>query len=300
MKLLRHRADVRTLAAIAAWFGLVAVQWVTAPRAPWLAVPLVAATCAAGFLGGVVTHNALHCPVFHRPALNRAFSVVLSLVYGHPASAFLPGHNLSHHRYTESRRDVMRTSKVRFRWHLLNLLFFHVTVGGDLLRAEWRYARAARHRDRVWFRQLLLESAVLAVALGALAVADWRKLVAYVLVPHAYTAWGIVTMNLLQHDGCDPASTWNHSRNFTGRWINWWTFNNGFHTLHHARPGLHWSLLPDEHARAVGPHIHPALEQPSLLAYLWRTYFLPAGRRRFDGTPLAVVAPGVDEDWTKP
>lgn len=284
---------------IVAWFVLVAAQWRLAPRTPWIAVPLLVATCVVGFLGAVATHNAMHCPVFHRPALNRALQVLLTLVYGHPVSAFVPGHNLSHHRYTETSRDVMRTSKIRFEWHLLNLLFFHATIGGDLLRAEWRYVRGAYKRERAWFRQLLLETAVLVLVMGALAVADWRKLLVYVVVPHAYAAWGIVTMNLLQHDGCDRTSAWNHSRNFTGRWVNWWTFNNGFHTIHHARPGLHWSQLPAEHARVVAPNIHPALEQRSLVAYVIRTYLWPAGRRRYDGAPLAVVAPGVDEDWTQ-
>lgn len=298
--LLRYRADRRTLAIVAAWFALVATQWVTAPRAPLIAVPLVLATCFAGFLGAVATHNAMHCPVFHKPALNRVFQVALTLVYGHPVSAFIPAHNLSHHRYTETSRDVMRTSKIRFRWHLLNLLFFPATIGGDLLRAEWSYARAARKRDPEWFRQLLLETAVLVVAIGALAVVDWRKVLVYVIVPQAYAAWGIVTMNLLQHDGCDPSSEWNHSRNFTGKWVNWWTFNNGFHTIHHAQPGLHWSVLPAEHARLVSPNIHPELEQRSIVAYVVRTYLLPFGRRRFDGRPLTVVAPGVDEDWMTP
>lgn len=37
----------------------------------------------------------------------------------------------------------------------------------------------------------------------------------------------IVTLNLLQHDGCDPQHRVNHSRNFTGPILNYFCFNNG-------------------------------------------------------------------------
>ena len=105
------------------------------------------------------------------------------------------------------------------------------------------------------------------------------------MLPHQYAAWGIITMNLLQHDGCDENSEYNHSRNFVGKLVNWWTYNNGYHTIHHMEPGLHWSLLPAEHAKRVAPFIHPNLDQPSLLAYLWRTFVWPGKRMTYDGKP---------------
>lgn len=44
-----------------------------------------------------------------------------------------------------------------------------------------------------------------------------------------------------------PDSKYNHSRNFTGPILNFFCFNNGYHTQHHISPGLHWSLLPMRH-----------------------------------------------------
>ena len=43
--MLRYRADIKTLLFVATYFVLVAVQWVYAPRALWLAIPLFATTC---------------------------------------------------------------------------------------------------------------------------------------------------------------------------------------------------------------------------------------------------------------
>jgi fatty acid desaturase len=191
----------------------------------------------------------------------------------------------------------MRTSKTRHRWHLLNGLFFITHVAGAIMRGDQRYFQAMRRRNPPWARQMAIEWLLLHGAYLALALWDWKKMLVYVFLPHKYAAWGIITMNLLQHDGCDERSEHDHSRNFVGRAINWWAFNNGYHTIHHLVPGLHWSLLPAEHARRVAPFIHPSLDQPSLLAYVFRTFVWPGQRVTYDGRPLVLPEEGPDEEW---
>ena len=56
-------------------------------------------------------------------------------------------------------------------------------------------------------------------------------------------------------------------------------------------------LLPAEHAKEITPHIHPALEQKSLLAYIFRTYIWPGKRVTFDGKPVVLPPEGPDENW---
>ena len=295
--MLRYRADVKTLIFVAIYFGLVTVQWIYAPSELAVAVPLLVLTCWFSFFGAVATHNTVHSPVFHARWANRAFQVALTLTYGHPVSAYVPGHNLSHHKYTQSRRDVMRTSKVRFRWNLLNGLFFMSRVGKDIFFADMRYFKAMFRRNPPWFRQMILETVVFLGTSGALLFLDWKKFLLYVLVPHQYAAWGIITMNFLQHDGCDQDSEHNHSRNFVGKLVNWWTYNNGFHSIHHDEPGLHWSLLPAAHAQRIAPFIHPNLDQRNFLAYLFRTFVWPGRRITFEGKPVVLPPEGPAEEW---
>ena len=285
---------------VAIYFALVAVQWVYAPSALWLAIPLLAVTCVFSFLGAVATHNTVHSPVFKKRWVNRIFQVVLTLTYGHPVSAFVPGHNLSHHKHTQTRRDVMRTTKVRFRWNLLNGLLFMPTVGRDVFIADMRYFKAMYRQNPPWFRQMILEATVFLGTMGVLLALDWKKFLIYVIIPHQYAAWGIISMNYLQHDGCDQESEYNHSRNFLGKVVNFMAYNNGYHTIHHMEPGLHWSLLPAEHAKRVAPFIHPELDQPSMLAYLFRTFGWPSKRRMYDGRPVEIPAEGPDEEWIPP
>ncbi len=295
--MLRYRADVRTLLFVATYFGLVAAQWVLSPMSWALAVPLYILTCWFSFFGAVATHNAIHSPVFKSRGVNRVFQIILTMTYGNPVSSFVPGHNLSHHKHTQSRRDVMRTTKVRYRWNLLNGLLFIAHVAPSIMRGDNRYLKAMRQRNPAWARQFMIEFVILHAAYLGLAILDWKKALIFVFLPHKYAAWGIITMNLLQHDGCDQESEYNHSRNFVGKAVNWFTYNNGFHTIHHMEPGLHWSLLPAEHAKRVAPFIHPNLDQPSLLAYLWRTYFSPGKRVVYTGEPLVLPEEGPDEEW---
>jgi fatty acid desaturase len=111
---------------------------------------------------------------------------------------------------------------------------------------------------------------------------DWRKALLYVVIPQQVSLTAVLVFNYIQHVHADEEDEWNHSRNITGRLLNLLLFNNGYHTVHHITPGLHWSLTPAEH-RKLEHKIDPALNEPSLLWYLVRTYlaapFVPSLRR---------------------
>src|SRR5262249_29820823 len=88
----------------------------------------------------------------------------------------------------------------------------------------------------------------------------------------------ILRINLIQHYVCDTTIDCNHSRNFVGRAFNCIMCNNGYHTIHHNRAGLHWSALAEAHRREVVPRIDPALDEPSMVLYLLRTYLFTLRR----------------------
>ncbi len=294
---LRYRADLRSLAFVGIYFALFAWQWLAAPS--WLVAQglLLSATCVFSFLGAVITHNSIHSPVFTSRTRNRVFQVILSLTYGSPVSSYVPGHNLSHHKHTQTERDVMRTTKVRYESNLLNMLVFVPRVALAIAKNNVVYTRSMRDHHRAWFRQFRIEQFVVFGITLFLFVLDWRRALVYWLIPHLYAAWGVIGMNYLQHDGCDVTSPFNHSRNFVGKAINWWTFNNGYHGMHHLNPGLHWSLLPAAHAARVAPFVNSRLEEPAFHRYLFRTFVWPGRRRTFDGRLVELPPLTGDTNW---
>lgn len=295
--MLRYKADRRTLLFVATYFALFATLWFWAPADPLVAVPLIGVTAIFSWFCAVITHNTIHCAVFKSKRLNKAFQVVLTLSYGHPVSSFVSGHNLSHHRYTQGDRDIMRTSKMRYRWNFLNLMMFVPKVAGSITRTDMAFAKLMRKDRPTWFRQFAIEMGVFIAVTIALFIIDWKKALLYWYVPHLWAAWGIIAINFLQHDGTDPESPWNHSRNFVGRIFGWWTFNNGFHGIHHMHPNLHWSLAREAHERELAPHIHPALDQPSIFVFAWRAFIWPGKRLNFDGTPVVLPPETPDRSW---
>ncbi|HZW87765.1 MAG TPA: fatty acid desaturase [Myxococcaceae bacterium] len=295
--LLRFSADRRSLGVLSVYAALVATAWILAPG-PALQVVVIPVLGYASWLCAIVAHNTVHSPVFHRRWLNSVFQIWVSLSYGFPISDYIPGHNLSHHRFLQAREDVMRTTKVRFRWNLLNLMAFPFAVTPGIVRGNARYGRLKG--SEAWRRQLRLETAIVWGLKLALLALDWRNALCFVLVPQLIANLGIVGINFLWHDGCDPEHPVNHSRNFTGPLLNLLALNNGYHGMHHEEPSLHWSLLPAAHARRIRPGLHPALEQPSLLRYVWRTFVYPGRRETFDGKPLSFPATDTDLDWVAP
>lgn len=275
-----------------ALYGVLATTgWFFAPRAPVVLVPWVALTAVSSWIVAVITHNSVHSPVFRSLSHNRLFQIWLSLSYGFPVSEFLPGHNLSHHRFTQKGADLMRTTRVRFGWNVLNMAAFVPVVAFSVTLANLEFAAKVGKTKPAWVKQLRIETIAVWSVKVALLLIDWRKAVLFVFIPHVFAVWGITAVNYLQHDGCDEDDPYNHSRNFVGKAFNWLTFNNGFHGMHHVQPGLHWTELPAAHAARLHPFIHPALEQRSLAVYLFRTFVLPGRRVRYTGEPMRVVDP---------
>jgi fatty acid desaturase len=266
--LVKHPAEWRQIGIVGVYLGLLGAM-VLAPACR--NVFFLAAACYFSFLNAVVIHNHLHQGIFHSRALNMAWRCVLSFGSLYPASANIPSHNLVHHHFDDDGQpDWAAPEHVSFRWNLLNLVHFPNVAGPNTFGGVTRWAALAGRREFV--RQYRTELAVAFGLTGLLAIRDFWTTLFFVVVPQLYGARCILRINLIQHDRCDTKSEWNHSRNFVGRAFNWIMCNNGYHTIHHNRAGLHWSVLHEAHAREVVPRIDPALDEPSMVLYLLRTY----------------------------
>ena len=143
--MLRYAADWRTLLFVAIYCTLVYVGFAFWEQMEiWQIALLFIAMCNFSFFAAVMVHNTIHCPIFKQRWMNKVFQHVLSFCYGHAVSAFVPGHNFSHHKYTQREKDVMRTTKMRWRWNFLNQLFFFHTMLPDIMRDEQRFVNAMR------------------------------------------------------------------------------------------------------------------------------------------------------------
>ena len=114
-------ADRRTLVWAVAMPVVALLPYVRPELAVWL-WPL---SCYLALSAGVIAHNHNHTPTFRGRTLNAIFGNWLSIFYGYPTYAWVPTHNLNHHKFVNKAGDATIT------WRFTNK--HNALVAGDLL-----------------------------------------------------------------------------------------------------------------------------------------------------------------------
>ncbi|MGZ3772820.1 MAG: fatty acid desaturase [Pseudobdellovibrionaceae bacterium] len=231
-----------------------------------LLIPLLSLGCA---VVGAVNHNHMHVPIFFEKRCNFFWDFVLSFGMGASASQITVTHILIHHRFFRRPQDWTRYSLARgegvFR------LYSYLKNSVCEIKKH-RKPFMLQERNRKWRTKVQREKIFLWIlGLLLLAYSPMAFLFCY-LIPWILGLLIVLIVNLLQHDHLDLNSA-EHSRDFIGALGNWISFNSFFHTVHHERPSLHWSLLPAEHCR------RKLNGEKSFLHYLFKAYILKPMKR---------------------
>jgi beta-carotene hydroxylase len=275
----RRSEDYRTLLWSLVLTPLVVSFHFLRPDWSFVLLPLSAYLAIAT---GVIAHNHMHRPTLRAKWANEAFSGWISVFYGYPVFAWLPTHNLNHRKLVNRRGDATIT------WRYTNshnafiaATYFFVSA---YFQAEWinGYVRDARRDKPDVFRRIVAQyvftygahAAVLALAIGLFGLGQGVRVWACALGLPAFGAlWTIMLFNYCQHVHTDPWSAHNHSRNFESPVLNFLLFGNGYHTVHHERPSLHWADAAAAHAE-VRPLIDARLCHRSMWFFFIRQYLL--------------------------
>ena len=156
--------------------------------------------------------------------------------------------------------------------NLLTLLPYPSISGYFQQKAINIYLKELKIKNKQKYWLCMSQYLVLVLFIGIALVIDWQKALIYIVIPQQFSLYSVMIFNYVQHVHTDEESPVNHSRNFVGL-INPLLFNNGFHTIHHDKSGLHWSQTPAEH-RKIADKIDPILNERSMTWYLFRNYIL--------------------------
>jgi beta-carotene hydroxylase len=283
---LHFSADRRTLFWAFILFPIAPLVGYTTPRAIFWLLPL---TLYCSYCSGVLAHNHSHAPLFRERRWNALYSAWLSFFYGCPVFAWIPTHHASHHRYLNGAGDITRTNRHSPRNTLWQALSYPFRSAAWQFPAIRSYVQHTRERGGAALQDVVLQSSFLVAGhvalLGVSLFLHGARLGTLVYLvtlglPAALAPTWMMFTNYIQHVDCDADSPDDHSRNFTNPLFNWLTFDNGYHAVHHERPGLHWSLTREAHlARAM--RVDPRLNRDSPLSYCIEQYVrLPWQRER--------------------
>jgi fatty acid desaturase len=248
--------------------GLIKYMW-------WVSLYFAIAT-------GTIAHNHNHCPTFTNKRANSFFANWISLIYGFPTFAWIPTHNLNHHKFVNTEGDATITWRftnshnvfVAATYFFVSSYYQSYPINEFLKKAKAN--NPALHRRIItqyfiWGGSYTLLLAV-AIAMHGLGTGTWVFLMT-VGVPAFFSLWTIMLFNYEQHVHTDSWSTHSHSRSFVSPTLNFLLFNNGYHAAHHEHPGVHWTKLPQKHAE-IAPEIHPSLVLNSVWWYWFKQYAL--------------------------
>jgi fatty acid desaturase len=238
-----------------------------------------------------ISHNFIHNPYFTSDWLNRAYSVMETLVLGVPHVLYHHYH-MNHHWGDNDAKDASGDTKdwssiyrhspdekpESFTRYVL-VSFFRVEVM-PVLRV------AAKHRH---LPQVALESVALGAFWAVMVAVSWRYFVFFYL-PSYYLGWALsYAEGYLEHFGGKPGNPYANSVSSYNWLYNFLWFNNGYHQEHHWDPKMHWTRM----------HALHELIKPQLVANGTRTLRGPHLTALFEDWLAArspITAPAVEND----
>ena len=284
--MLKYKADLKTLLWMSITTSLFVFLWTN--WSAWEANKLLFTGLYIGLLFmsvtvSVIAHNIMHVSMFKFEPLNRLMEYWVIMFYGTPVFGWIPTHNRNHHRHNNKEPDYTKTYRFTEKnrlWVLLTYPFVSNYYQSIALK-DFLKERFQKNRREFWY---YISQIVLVLAWGGtfLYLNPIAALV-LVIIPHNISLYTVVVFNFVQHVHADEESEYNHSRNITASHIfslNWFLFNNGYHTVHHMNANLHWSLTKEAHEK-IAHKIDPALNEPYFWGYILKAYIIAPFNKRF-------------------
>lgn len=267
--MLKKTADLRTLLWMIMGTGLFFFLW-NAESFNWV---LYVVYLYFAIVFSVFAHNHNHVPTWKNKYLNQLHSCWITIFYGFPIFGWIPTHNKNHHRHNNKEPDYTKTYMVSEKNNLWTISIYPTLSAMAQQNAiiKHYFDTYRKNKEKFFFYNLQIVSLVAWVATAFFL--DWQKALIYVIIPQQVSINIVLVFNYIQHVHADEESDYNHSRNVVGWPLNFLLFNNGFHTIHHLKPSLHWSETPAAH-KEIEHLIEPHLNEKYLFWYLLRVYIL--------------------------
>lgn len=266
--MLKEIADVKSLIFMFITTSLFIIQWMWIGVNPFLYTWFLFMSVTVA----VMTHNHNHLPMWRSKFMNVLTDWWLTVFYGFPIFAWIPTHNKNHHRFNNREGDDSITYRVSEKNNFLTLISYPTISGYYQQKAIMVYLKEMKANNKEKFWVCISQYVVLVLWIAAALIIDWEKALLFVIIPQQVSLFSVLIFNYVQHVHANEESEWNHSRNFTG-FLNFLLFNNGYHTIHHHKAGLHWNKVPEAH-KEIEKNIDPILLERSFWWYIFRSYIL--------------------------
>jgi fatty acid desaturase len=258
MKFFRHKADRLPVALFLLAFAVDLLIYFNATAlsvlVTWTIVGIFHKACICSF-----GHHHQHLPTFHQPILNRLLEIVYGFITGITSHAWFLHHVIGHHK------NYLDQSKDQSAWKrpdgstMGEVEYAFVIAGTGYPRAYKSGKDFPKHR-RIFVTMLLVQLCLL----GLLFAHNWVNALFVFLIPMMISLFITAWHTYYHHSGLDAEDDFHASYNITHKWYNILTGNLGYHTAHHIQGGLHWSKLPELHAKIADTIPEELIHEPCI------------------------------------
>jgi fatty acid desaturase len=188
-------------------------------------------------------HHHQHLATFFQTPLNRLLEVIYAFHTGITTNAWVLHHVLGHHiNYLDQEKD--ESGWLRPDGSKMGIFEYTITIAVTGYIRAYRVGKKHPKYQKSFISVgicifLLLSLLVYFNPINALFVFVLPMMFGYL-----FTCWHTYS----HHAGLESDNPYEASHNIMHHWYNVLTGNLGYHTAHHIKPGLHWSLLPEYHA----------------------------------------------------
>lgn len=224
------------LALVFLQFGVFESLWLNVPI--WIGLVLANYSLSIG-----IQHLHTHRKMFTSPTLNRITEILLTLPGGvsYPVMKYIHVH--LHHRHDNGEGDPTSTKGKETGWPA----FWYWVSYGYLTHKETIKGLFAADAKPTWKRlrgQYIVDNLLmLGFAIGFF-IYDPKGMVLFYLIPYIIVSINIGYFAWLTHAPARDGKL-NGSINTTNNWMNLFIHNQGYHALHHIKPSIHWTAIPE-------------------------------------------------------
>lgn len=189
-------------------------------------------------------HHHQHTPMFRYTLPNRILEFFYALHTGVTTNLWVLHHVLGHHHnYLDQEIDQSRWQ--RRNGKVMGELEYSLKTTFTAYYRGFQVGRKHPQEMRVFLVYTALTVLILAALVGYRPGPAILLFVLPMLMGLFMTAWATYE----HHAGLSTDNLYEASFNNLNKWYNLFTGNLGYHTAHHYKQGLHWSKLPQLHAK---------------------------------------------------
>ena len=189
-------------------------------------------------------HHHQHTSTFKSKALNRVLEFFYALHTGVTTNLWLLHHVLGHHlNYLDQTKDESRWR--RSSGKKMGVLMYTLNVASTAYVRGFYVGKRYPKKQKTFLVYALITLIAVAVLTYFKPVAALFLFILPMLGGLLLTAWATYE----HHAGLSTENEFEASRNNLNRFYNMTTGNLGYHTAHHHKQGVHWSLLPALHGK---------------------------------------------------